>query len=398
MVSHAHFRGVLEKPDHEHLGKSVGSVSPAHLRGFLEKQGVGFYAGVPDSLLKEFLAHLADHATGRHVIAANEGAAVGLAAGYYLATGRLALVYMQNSGLGNAVNPLVSLADPQVYEIPMILLIGWRGEPRVKDEPQHRRQGQVTPEMLRILGIPFVVLDSRASDTEELVAQACSAAFDRSGPSAILVRKGTFESYSPQNGRTSAYALNREKALELVLAEVSYQAVIVSTTGKISREVFEYRERLGQTHDSDFLIVGSMGHASQIALGVALAKPDRQVFCVDGDGAVLMHMGSLAIIGSEAPRNLLHIVFNNGAHDSVGGQPTVGFRVDFCAIARACGYRTVLCAQAPGEISCAVERLRSADGPAFLEIRVNKGARKDLGRPTIAPSQTKVRFMQFLSK
>lgn len=373
-------------------------IAPATLLSVLQRNGIGFYAGVPDSLLKEFLGYLADHAAGRHVIAANEGAAVALAVGHYLATGRPALVYMQNSGLGNAINPLVSLADQAVYSIPMLLLIGWRGEPGTKDEPQHQAQGQITPELLQLLKIPHVVLDADVADVEAMVAQACDTARRNGNPSAILVRKGAFESYESCNSVPAEHPLTREGAIRVVLGALGPDGVLVSTTGKTSREVFECREALGMGHDGDFLTIGSMGHASQIALGIALRRPDRQVYCLDGDGSVLMHMGSLAVIGSEAPPNYKHILLNNGAHDSVGGQPTAGFRIDFCAIARACGYPTVLYAREPEEVGRAMERLNNAEGPAFLEIRVNKGARKNLGRPTIAPAETKMRFMQSLSK
>lgn len=372
---------------------------PSLLFAALSQRGVRFYTGVPDSLLKSFLAYLDDNRGALdHVIAANEGAAVALAAGHYLACRQPALVYMQNSGLGNAVNPLASLADPEVYGIPMLLLIGWRGEPDVPDEPQHRVQGKATPAMLNVLGIPFAVLDGHSGELDERIRIAIETAQERRGPYALLVRKGAFEAYEPRTSRASDLDLQREDAIRAVLEAMDARDVVVATTGKTSREVFELRAAQAQRHDSDFLTVGCMGHASQIALGVARGRPQRSVYCIDGDGAVLMHMGALAVIGTEAGANFRHVIINNGAHDSVGGQPTAGFRVDFCAMAKACGYKSALRAQTHEEIVESMTVLRGTEGPVLLEIRVRKGGRPDLGRPTLAPSETRERFMRFLEE
>ena len=330
------------------------------------------------------------------MIAANEGGAVALAAGRYLATGRPALVYMQNSGQGNAVNPLLSLADPEIFGIPLVLLVGWRGEPGTRDEPQHVKQGKVTLDLFRVLGVPHAVLPDDAEGARACVDRAVSTACASSGPFAIVVRAGTFGPYVRRNEDSTAYELDREGALKLVLRALEASTVMVGTTGKLSRELFELRERAGAPHRGDFRTVGSMGHASQIALGLALARPDRRVCCLDGDGAVIMHMGALAIIGTEKPANLTHIVFNNGAHDSVGGQPTAAFEIDLTAIAKACGYRTALVARTTGEILAALETVKKADGPALLEIRVNAGARADLGRPSASPADNKAELMEYL--
>ena len=338
---------------------------------------VDFFVGVPDSLLKSFCAYVTDNCGGNHVIAANEGGAVGLAAGHYLATGKPALVYMQNSGQGNAVNPLCSLADPDVYSIPMVLLVGWRGEPGVKDEPQHVKQGKVTVSLFETLGIPTEILpdddDSAADVTRKMVERAKA----ESRPVALIVRKGLFAEYKLQNNKPDIAALQREQAIEDVLKSLPDGAVVVSTTGMISREVYETRERLGHDHSRDFLTVGSMGHASMIALGIAKAQPDRKVYCLDGDGASIMQMGNMSIVGSSGCANLTHVVFNNAAHDSVGGQPTVGGVISLPIIAAACGYNQ------PGH-------------PAFKMILVAKGARKDLGRPKEPPQVNKALYMKTL--
>ena len=343
----------------------------------LQSLGIDFFTGVPDSLLKSFCAYVTDTCGDNHVIAANEGGAVGLAAGHYLATGKPALVYMQNSGQGNAVNPLCSLADPDVYSIPMVLLVGWRGEPGVKDESQHVKQGKVTVSLFETLDIPTEILpddnESAANVTRTMIEKAKA----ESRPVALVVRKGLFAEYKLRFPKPSVADLKREQAIEGVLKSLSEGTVVVSTTGMISREVYETRERLGQGHSHDFLTVGSMGHAIMVALGIAKSRPERQVVCLDGDGASIMHMGNMAIAGQSGCANLTHIVLNNAAHDSVGGQPTVGGAIDLSAIAASCGYNR------PGS-------------PVFKEIKVAKGARKDLGRPKEPPQVNKSLYMKTL--
>ena len=356
---------------------SLAKISVSGFVAALKSCGVGFFTGVPDSLLKSFCAYVTDNCGESHVIAANEGGAVGLAAGHYLATGNPALVYMQNSGQGNAVNPLASLADPDVYSVPMVLLVGWRGEPGVKDEPQHVKQGKVTISLFETLGIPTEILPPDDEASADLVRKMVERAKVESRPVALVVRKGLFAEYKLRSPRPDVADLNREAAIENVLRSLPADAVVVSTTGMISREVYETRERMGQGHDRDFLTVGSMGHAIMIALGIARSQPNRSVFCLDGDGASIMHMGNMAIAGQSGCANLTHIVLNNAAHDSVGGQPTVGGAIDLFAIAASCGYNR------PGS-------------PVFREIKVAKGARMDLGRPKEPPQANKGLFMKSL--
>ena len=357
-----------------------------------------FFTGVPDSLLKNVCAYITDHfVTERNVIAANEGAAVGLAAGYYLATKKIPVVYMQNSGLGNAVNPLMSLTDKEVYNIPLLLLVGWRGEPGVKDEPQHIKQGKVTLPLLEAMGIKYAIMSQNET---EFLSQLNYANFymnETHEPFAFVIPKGTFEEYKLQQDGEVILPLKREAAIQLIASSLSKEDIIVSTTGMISRELFEYRTSAFMEHEKDFLTVGSMGHASQIALGIALEKKKCKVFCFDGDGSTLMHMGSLAIIGSLHPDNYVHVIFNNGAHDSVGGQPTVAFNIDLCKIAQACGYEAALSVSDSDSLCEALKRITYMHGPILLEVKVRKGARKDLGRPTTTPLQNKDTFMLFLN-
>lgn len=364
----------------------------------LRSNGVDFFAGVPDSLLKNLCAYITDHFdAANNIIASNEGAAVGLAAGHYLATGKPACVYMQNSGEGNIINPLTSLTDKEVYRIPVLLLIGWRGRPGVHDEPQHVKQGKVTLDLLNILGIGYEVLSKEEEMASQQIDKAV-AALRNEETFALVVEKDTFEPYTLQRVESNDLSLSREEAIQTVAAALSERDCIVSTTGMISRELFEYRAAMGQGHEHDFLTVGSMGHASQIALGIALAQPDRRVWCFDGDGATLMHMGSMAIIASKCPTNYIHVVFNNGAHDSVGGQPTVALHIDLPGVARAVGYRKTFSVDNINALASTLKQVTDIDGPVLLEVKVKKGNRKDLGRPTTTPIQNKEALMNYLKK
>lgn len=374
-------------------------IRPQFFYDTLALSGINFYAGVPDSLLKNLCAYITDHADDAHnIIAANEGGAMGIAAGHYLATGRIPVVYMQNSGEGNIINPLASLTDPDVYNIPVLLVIGWRGKPGVHDEPQHVKQGKVTTGLLNVMGIDYTVLSKDEDKAETQIKKAVDYMQTTRQCYAFVIEKDTFEPYTLQNIEKNDLALSREEAIQTVVAALSGKDVIVSTTGMISRELFEYRTKMNQGHERDFLTVGSMGHASQIALGIALDKQDRRVWCFDGDGASIMHMGSMAIVANKVPKNFIHVVFNNGAHDSVGGQPTVGLKINLPAIANAVGYNCVFSVETKDDLKKLLEKIISQEGPIFLEVKVKKGNRKDLGRPTTTPIQNKTAFMEFLKK
>lgn len=362
----------------------------------LRENGIDCFAGVPDSLLKSICAYITDHSdTNHNIITANEGAAIGIAAGHYLATGRPACVYMQNSGEGNVINPLASLTDPEVYNIPVLLLVGWRGRPGVYDEPQHVKQGKVTTGLLNTMGINFDVLSKEEEKAEKQIAKAIKALYCKE-VYALVIEKDTFEEYELQNVEKNGLVMSREEAIWTVAAGLGDGDCIVSTTGMISRELFEYRAAINQGHERDFLTVGSMGHASQIALGIAMAQPNRRVWCFDGDGAAIMHMGSMAIVAGKEPKNYVHVVFNNGAHDSVGGQPTVGLKIDLPAVAKAVGYKMTASVDNKDDLVVALKNL--SEGPILIEIKVKKGNRKDLGRPTTTPIQNKEAFMDFLKK
>ena len=374
-------------------------ITPHFFINALARNDISFFTGVPDSLLKNICAYITDNITPtNNIIAANEGGAMGLAAGYHLATGKIPVVYMQNSGEGNIVNPLLSLTDKDVYNIPVLLLIGWRGEPGKYDEPQHVKQGKVTLSLLDTMGVKYAVLSDIEAEAETQITEACAYMLERKEAYALVVRKGIFDEYKPQLKEESSLALSRESAIGIVAGDIEDNAIIVSTTGMISRELFEYRTDNHQGHERDFLTVGSMGHASQIALGVALPQPNRRVYCFDGDGASIMHMGNMAITASMKCKNYVHIVFNNGAHDSVGGQPTVGLKIDFCAIAQAVGYKAAYSVETMEALEAKLAEFKNAEGPVFLQICVKKGNRKDLGRPTTTPIQNKEAFMEFLNK
>ena len=359
----------------------------------LSARDVGFYAGVPDSLLANFCAYVDDQAgRDQHLITANEGNAVALAMGYHMATSKVAMVYMQNSGLGNTVNPLASLTDPEVYKVPMLLLIGWRGEPGIKDEPQHIKQGRVTLGQLDLLEIPHWVLDA-GSDVNATLDAAFASMQERNAPVALVVRKNTFAKYKPQNASAEKSTLAREKALEQLLQLIADDDLIVSTTGKTSREVFELRVKYGQKQ-RDFLTVGGMGHTASIALGVAIGQPHRRVVCLDGDGSLLMHMGSMPVIAGYNPQRFVHVLLNNGSHESVGGQATSAGQVNFEQFANAVGYAGYAMANDVASLQHAWHSLTNKQGPVLLEVKIKNGSRDDLGRPTTTAEQNKHAFME----
>lgn len=365
----------------------------------LEKQGIDSFYGVPDSLLKSICAYITDTSDSAHnIITANEGNAIGMACGHYLATGRPALVYMQNSGQGNVINPLLSLMDEDVYNIPVLLLIGWRGEPGVHDEPQHVKQGKVTLSLLETMGISYCVLSQDEEIAAQQITEACTCMQLHKRPYAFIARKNTFETYKLQSTRQNHAELSREDAICSVAAALDPGDIVVSTTGMISRELYEYRTRSGSSHQSDFLTVGAMGHSSSIAMGVALNKPGRRVICLDGDGAFLMHMGAAAVVGNAGLKNLRHIVINNAAHDSVGGQPTVADKLNIGQIAQACGYNHYYHAATAEALTAILPDFLTSPGTNLLEINVKCGARPDLGRPKERPTENKASFMRFVEE
>jgi phosphonopyruvate decarboxylase len=373
-------------------------ISPNKFYKELLDQNIRFFTGVPDSLLKGFCSVLFERATPHnHLTAPNEGTAIGIAIGHYAATGEVPLVYMQNSGIGNAINPLVSLADPQVMATPILMLIGWRGEmtdkgQQIKDEPQHVKQGQITPELLEVLGIPFEIIDS-SSHPSDTITRLKQVALDRNSPTAIIVRRGTFASAESSDEDQTKTGILREDALRKVIKSIDLNAAIVSTTGMLSRELYELRMLAGQPQ-TDLLTVGGMGHAVSIAVGVACSKPDQQIFCLDGDGAVLMHLGALSI--SAKMNNLKHIVFNNKSHDSVGGQPTCAPDVSLSHIAKSLGYANIFTVLSSEEIDKALRASHELMGSTFIEIMCDRGNRTDLGRPLNSPKENFNSFKTFL--
>lgn len=372
-------------------------VRPEIFVNSLKEHGIDFYAGVPDSLLKNICAYITDNLPAKqNIIAANEGGAMGIAVGYHLATGKVPVVYMQNSGEGNIINPLASLTDKEVYNIPVLLVIGWRGRPGVKDEPQHVKQGKVTTGLLNTMGINYAILPKDEDGAAKQVEIAADFMKATNECYALVIEKDTFEDYKLRNVEKNDLTMTREEAILKVAGSTEDNACIVSTTGMISRELFEARTAWNQGHERDFLTVGSMGHASQIALGIALQKPERKVYCFDGDGASIMHMGNMAITASMECKNYVHVVFNNGAHDSVGGQPTVGLKIDLCAVAQAVGYKAAYSVETMDGLEAKLAELRNAEGPVLLQVCVKKGNRKDLGRPTTTPIQNKEALMNFL--
>lgn len=361
----------------------------------LNKNNINFFAGVPDSKLQSFCDKLIEMLglSNSHIIAANEGNAVGLAAGYYLATGNYPCVYLQNSGIGNIVNPVASLLNEKIYSIPVLFIIGWRGEPDIKDEPQHIFQGEITLKLLEDLNIEYIVLDKETDEKsinnylnkfKNILSEGKLCAF--------VIREGVFEKeklIDYKNNNT----LIREKAIEIII-KYSKDDIIVSTTGKISRELFEIRERKNMGHERDFLTVGSMGHSSMIALSIALQLKDKRIYCLDGDGALLMHFGASAIIANKKPKNFVHIVLNNAAHESVGGMPTICDKLDLCKIAEDLGYEESYKVETIEELENILKSIKN--NLTFIEVKVSIFSRKDLMRPNISPIENKNNFIKFL--
>jgi len=358
-----------------------------------------FFAGVPDSQLLPLLDYLMLNygISKQHIIAANEGNAVALATGYYLATGKVPVVYMQNSGIGNAINPIASLINERVYGIPCIFVIGWRGEPGIHDEPQHIFQGEVTIKLLEDMDISTFIV---CKETNELELNTKMAEFKKllsiGKQVAFVIRKGALEFNSKVKYKNN-YTIFREEIIRHIVA-VSGEDAIISTTGKASRELFEIRESSKQSHEHDFLTVGSMGHSSSIALALALQKPEKKIWIIDGDGAVLMHMGSMALIGSNAPKNLVHIVINNSAHESVGGMPTVAGKINLVKIAEGCGYPRAVSIESLEKLDETLKEAKSNNELSFIEIKSAIGSRDDLGRPTITPKENKENFIKSIRK
>lgn len=360
----------------------------------LRERGIDFFTGVPDSYLNDFCTELLKLEKGRHVIAANEGNAVAIAAGHYFATGRAALVYLQNSGLGNAVNPLVSLADRGVYDVPMLLLIGWRGQPGTRDWAQHVRQGEMTPGLLEQMGIPYRLLPDQEAQAAEAVAWAADGVCKEKKTHALVVPKGTLSGRKSETGG-GARLPDRRGAMEVILNVLPPDVFYCATTGRTTRELAALRKERNESSARDFLNVGAMGHTSSVALGMALARPESRFVVLDGDGAAIMHLGAFATVGKENPPNLLHIVLNNGVHESVGGQPTAGDRICFTQIAEACGYATVKkAAESKQEVEEACRTLFGKDRTGFLEIRIGRESGAGLPPLTISHKEAAERLVR----
>ena len=349
-------------------------IKPKEFYNIICDNGIDFYTGVPDSLLKGFCNYIQNNvAEEKHIIAANEGNAISIASGYYLASGKPGLVYMQNSGFGNCVNPLLSLVDKEVYSIPMLLLIGGRGEPNIKDEPQHIKQGKITIDLLKTMDIKHSIISHDSKNLKEIINNSIKYINTNNAPFALVVKKNTFDKNNIENFSPNKYSLKREDVVRIILDYEQENDIYVSTTGKLSMELFEYRVEKKQNHNKDFLTVGSMGHANQIALGIAKVKTKNRIVCIDGDGALLMHMGGMCLVGSLGMKNYLHIVINNGAHDSVGGQPTLGFDINFTKIAKASNYKHIFSVENKKQIISSFKKIKNLSGPIFLEVKVSKG-------------------------
>lgn len=354
-------------------------VNQENLFNSLQEIGIRFFTGVPDSLLNDFCLFLCNHfGKEQHVMAANEGNAIGIAAGNHMATGNIPVVYMQNSGIGNATNPLLSLAHPTVYAIPMILVIGWRGDPVIKDHVQHKKQGELTPVLMRDMDIPYEILDNDDTVVEKF-KWAVTKAKELSAPVALIAKKGILAQKEKHQDYPESFLMNREEAIAAVIDVFGGDAIYLATTGRATRELHEQLRIKGIGEGHEFLNVGSMGHVSSVALGMAIARPDKKIVVFDGDSAAVMHMGSLATIGRYQPKNLIHIVLNNGVNESVGGQPSAGQVIDLTAIAKSCGYMTPsIKVENCSDLKTQVEILAEVGKPSFVDVHIRQGIRQDM--------------------
>ncbi|MBO7210666.1 MAG: phosphonopyruvate decarboxylase [Methanobrevibacter sp.] len=372
-----------------------------NVEDFVSVLGCDFFTGVPDSQLKalcDYLMNTYGIDEKHHIIAANEGNCTALAAGYHLATGKIPVVYMQNSGEGNIINPVASLLNDKVYAIPTIFVIGWRGEPGVHDEPQHIYQGEITCKLLDLMDIDNFVID-KDTDRDAIVSVMENSFNDilKAGKNvAFVVKKGAL-TYDEKVVYENDNLMEREEIIEHIIG-ISEDDPIISTTGKASRELFELREKYNQSHKYDFLTVGSMGHTSSIALTIAINKPDKTIWCIDGDGSILMHMGAMALVGETNPKNFIHVVINNGAHETVGGMPTVAKDIDLVSIAKSCGYSYAVSVDNFDDLDHQLEKAKNLNELSLIEIKSSIGARADLGRPTTTPIENKEKFMKFLNE
>ena len=367
---------------------------------FVSVLNCDFYTGVPDSQIKALCNYLMNTYgidEKHHVIAANEGNCTALAAGYHLSTGKWPVIYMQNSGEGNIINPVASLLNDKVYAIPAIFVFGWRGEPGVHDEPQHIYQGKITCKLLDLMDIKnFTISKSTTIEELEKTMHEYEELLKIGKQVAFVIKKGAL-TYDGEIQYKNDYGMLREEIIEHIV-NVTGEDPIISTTGKTSRELFEIREKNNQSHKHDFLTVGSMGHTSSIALGVAINKPDEKIWCIDGDGSVLMHMGAMAVVGSVNPKNLIHIVINNEAHETVGGMPTVANNIDLVSIAKSCGYSYAVSVDNLNDLDNEINQVKNLNNLSLIEIKSSIGARKDLGRPTTTAIENKENFMNFINK
>jgi phosphonopyruvate decarboxylase len=372
-------------------------VNQRYLFESLKNLGIDFFAGVPDSLLNNFCLYMVENIPdGQHVMAANEGNAIAIAAGHYMATGNIPLVYMQNSGIGNATNPLLSLTHDSVYGIPMILVIGWRGDPAFNDHAQHKKQGELTPVLMKDMDIPYEILDDENTVVEKFT-WAIDKAKEISAPVALIAKKAILTEKVKKQEYPESKLMNREEAVSAVVDVLGEDAIYLGTTGRATREVHEQLKEHGVGEGHEWQNVGSMGHVSSVGLGIALAKPEQKVVVFDGDAAAVMHMGALATNCRYKAGNLIHIVLNNGVNESVGGQPSAGYVVNLTEVAAACGYRT------PGhavetreELQAIMKNYKNGEMPLFLDVHVRQGIRSDMPKLSIDHKAQKDALMKNL--
>lgn len=342
----------------------------------LKKKKINFFTGVPDSVLKNLTYKFKKN----HISVNNEGTAVSLAAGYYLATGKLPCVYMQNSGLGNAINPLISITNKNIYSIPSILIIGWRGSPNSKDEPQHQVMGKKTKQILKLLGIKYFV----ARNKKDLEKFEKMIEYSRSKLTSIacLIERSSIKNKKSKTQKKiiNKYKVYRYNFIKELVDLIKIKSNVISSTGFISRELDHILSKKKYLNIKPFYMVGGMGHSASLTLGVSL-KSKKQNICLDGDGALLMHLGSLGIVKKYGKKNFKYILLRNDTHESVGCQPTNSTHINYKILSKSFGFRKYLLITKELDFKNVVKKLINSPGPSFLEVRIKNGSISNLGRP-----------------
>ena len=344
----------------------------------LKKNDINFFTGIPDSILIELSRFLQNKNKRKHIRATSEGSAISIGIGHYLSTKQVPCIYMQNSGLSNALNPLISITSKKVYNIPLVLIIGWRGSPRVKDEPQHNVKGKITESILKLLNIKYTIV--RSGNDLSQFNKIVKNAKKNNNIAACLIEQGTIKKIKKTYNKKNFYKLNKELFLKTLLETLEKNSKVISSTGYNSRELMYLRNKYKLINTKDFYMVGGMGHTASVALGYSLSTKKKTI-CIDGDGSFLMHLGSIKTAGTFANNNFKYILLNNNSHDSVGGQNTYANNIDFEKLSKSLGFKKFYKIKNNKNLKQNIKRFLKGNNLNFLEVKITNSKIKNLPRP-----------------